>query len=176
MKSRRTTVLAALRRQADRLGRVVVALFAVASLTIAGAPCLAMVSAGVAPEQRAAAPTHEHGHHGGHAGDHSSTHPAAHDDGSAQKPAPHCPHCPLAGAMPGHVPSSAHSFCSAADDLADQTSFVASPFLAKHILLVATFETPPPLIYRPPPTGWHRPLDFRGSAIALNLRNCVFLI
>ena len=77
--------------------------------------------------------------------------------------------------MANDVPSSDHSFCSAYDEPADQTSFTP-PSLAKHVLLVPTFEAPPPLLFHPPPRYSPRTAAIRRSGIALNLRNCVLLI
>jgi hypothetical protein len=179
---RRNNFLADLRRRADGLGRFVVALFALASLTISGAPCFAMASAGggaIGSAAVAEAPADDHGGHGhgyGYAGGHGgSSHAAGHpDDDPAQKPPP-CPHCPLFGAMPGHAPSSTHSFCVALDEAPDQASPGPSSSLAKHVLSMPTYA-PPPLIYHPPPTRWQRPIDARGAAIALNLEHCVLLI
>jgi hypothetical protein len=178
--SRRKNVLAVFRRQRDRLGRLVVALFAIASFTVTGAPCLAMVTADTdASDQPTAAPGREHQEHQEHQ-EHEASHRdtgfAAHGDGSQQNVPPHCPHCPSSGVMPNHPPSSAHSFCSAFDELADQTSLGSSPAFAKHFLVVAPFETPPPLVFHPPPTRSLRAIAPQVSAVRLNLRNCVFLI
>jgi len=174
--NRRKSILAVLRRQRDRLGRVVVAAFAVASFTLGGAPCFAMASPQThAGEQAMSAHMHGHEHHGssmahGHAG-----HAVGHD-GSQPQGSPYCPHCLSAAAMPGHESSSAHSFCSAFDETVDQASCSASPSFAKHVPLAATFEIPPPLIFHPPPRPSPRAAAARASPIALNLRNCVFLI
>src|SRR5689334_22337867 len=169
--NRRASVLAMLRRQRGRLGRFVVACFALASLTITAAPCLAMATAKAGTAEHAA---HSHGHaHDGHATDHGGSAPAMqHDHGSG---APPCPHCPLGAALPDHAPSSDHSFCSAYDEPADQTCF-SPPSLAKHVLLAPAFETPPPLIFHPPARSSPRAMSVPRSAIALNLRNCVLLI
>jgi len=169
--NRRTSVLAVLRRQRGRLGRLVVACFALASFTITAAPCFAMAAAKVDAGEHAA---HSHGQaHHGHAMDHGGTAPAMqHDHGSG---APHCPHCPLGAAMPNHAPSSSHSFCSAYDEPADQTCFTA-PMLTKHALLAPAFETPPPLVFHPPLRSSPHTSAFKHSAVALNLRNCVLLI
>lgn len=175
--NRRQSILAVLRRQRDRLGRFVVAAFAVASFTASGAPCFAMTSVQTHADDQAVT-THAHGsdHHGssmdhGHAG-----HPAGHDDGSQPPGSPYCPHCLSAAAMPGHELSSAHSFCSAFDETVDQASCSASPSFAKHVLLAATFALPPPLVFHPPPRPSPRVAASRASPIPLNLRNCVFLI
>jgi hypothetical protein len=77
--------------------------------------------------------------------------------------------------MPGHTPSSAHSSCQAALDVADQTSS-SPPVFAKHVPLVATFETPLPLALRPPPVQLTKTPAPHRSAIALNVRHCVYLI
>jgi hypothetical protein len=77
--------------------------------------------------------------------------------------------------MPSHAPSSDHSFCAAYDEPVDQT-FFSLPSLAKHVLLAPTFDTPPPLIFYPPPRSSPHAISIQHSAIALNLRNCVLLI
>ena len=170
----RESVLAVLRRQRARLGRFVVAWFAVASFTITGAPCFAMASA-KADHGEHAADTHDHGHHD-HAMAHGDSGPAVgHDHGPTQNGPAHCPHCPLAAAMPNHAPSSDHAFCSAFDEGAGQTNFTALSF-AKHVLLAPTFEAPPPLVFRPPPRSSPSVISVQRSAIAVNLRNCVLLI
>lgn len=169
--NRRANILAVLRRQRNRLGRIVVACFALASFTITAAPCFAMTAAKADAGEHA---PHTHAHaHDAHAMDHADGGPAMqHDHGSG---APHCPHCPLGPAMPNHVPSSDHSFCSAYDEAADQTSFTP-PSLAKHVLLAPTFDAPPALLFHPPPRYSPHTAGIRRSAIALNLRNCVLLI
>ena len=170
--NRRTSVLAVLRRQRRRLGRFVVACFALASLTITAAPCFAMATARADAGEHAAH-AHGHGDHG-HAMDHGSSAGATgHDDHGSG--APHCPHCPLGAAMPSHASSSDHSFCSAYDEPADQT-LVTPPSLAKHVVLAPAFEAPPPLTFHPPPRASAHTTDIQASAIALNLRNCVLLI
>jgi len=175
--NRRKSILAVLRRQRDRLGRFVVAAFAVASFTVSGAPCFAMASVETHAGDRATS-THAHGHeHHGSSMDHGHAgHAVGHDDGSQPQGSPYCPHCLSAAAMPGHEPSSAHSFCSAFDEAVDQASCTASPSFAKHVLMVATFAMPPPLVFHPPPKPSPRAIASHRSAIALNLRNCVFLI
>ena len=171
---RHKSVLAELRRQRGRLGRFLVAWFAVASFTITGAPCFAMASANVDHGEHAA-DTHAHGHHD-HAMAHGDSGPAVgHDHGSTQKGPAHCPHCPLAAAMPNHAPSSDHSLCSAFDEGADQTSFTSLSF-AKYVLLAPTFEAPPPSAFHPPPRSSLRAISVQRSAVAVNLRNCVLLI
>src|SRR5262245_9429740 len=170
--NRRNSILAVLRRQRDRLGRFVVAAFAVASFTVGGAPCFAMASAETHGGNPAMS-THAHGHehHGSSMGHERAGQAPGHDHESGQ-PAPlPCPHCLSAAAMPGHEPSSAHSFCSAFDEAVDQASCSASPSFAKHVLLAATFEMPPPLVFHPPPRPSPRIAASRASPIALNLRN-----
>ena len=176
---RRKNVIATLRKQRDRLGRFVVGLFAAASFTIAGVPCLAMANSPVAVEQAPPADSHSHAHHEhGHGGTSAHGHEGATQaPGHGEHPSPQpCPHCPVPGAMPSHTPSSEHSFCSAFEELADRTSFNLSPSLAKVALVPVTFEIPPPLIFHPPPMRSTRALASQRSAIALNVRNCVFLI
>ena len=60
---RRDSLLAAARRRRNSLGRFVLAWFAVAWFTLAGAPCLAMANANVDAREHAAE-AHAHGHHG----------------------------------------------------------------------------------------------------------------
>src|SRR5690348_15902688 len=108
----RKTLLGVLRRHRDRLGRIVLAGFALASFTISGAPCYAMASgngdvAAIAGHHAYAHSGHEIGHADG---------AVTHHESLAQNGLPHCPHCPPA--MPNHAPSSAHSYCSAGDELA----------------------------------------------------------
>lgn len=168
--NRRASVLAVLRRQRRRLGRFVVACFALASFTVSAAPCFAMTTAKVDAGEHAAH-THGHGDHG-HAMDHADSGSALQHDGSG---VPHCPHCPLSAAVPNHASSSDHSFCSAYDEPADQT-FFTPPSLAKHVMLAPAFEIPPPLVFHPPPRSSSRATGIQRSTIALNLRNCVLLI
>ena len=163
------SVLAVLRRQRNRLGRFVVACFALASFMITATPCFAMTTPKVDASEHAA---HGHTDHG-HAMQHGGSAPArGHDHGSG---APPCPHCPLNTGMPNHAPSSDHSFCSAYDEPVDQTCF-SPPSLAKHVLLAPAFETPPPLVFHPPPKSSAHAIGLQRSAIAVNLRNCVLLI
>lgn len=170
--NRRTNILAVLRRQRNRLGRFVIACFALASFTITAAPCFAMAAAKVDAGEHA---VHTHGHADhGHAMDHGGNAPGmGHDDGSG---APPCPHCPLNAGMPNHAPSSDHSFCSAYDEPVDQTCFSPPSSLAKHVLLAPTFETPPPLLFHAPPRPSPIAVGIQRSTIALHLRNCVLLI
>jgi hypothetical protein len=170
--NRRTSVLAVLRRQRNRLGRFVVVCFALASFAITGAPCFAMSIAKVDSSPHTAHSLDHRDH--GHAMDHGGTAPAMqHDHGSG---APPCPHCPLSDAMPNHAPSSDHSFCSAYDAPADQTSYTPPSFV-QHVLLAPAFATPPLQIFHPPPRSSPRELlRIQRSTIALNLRNCVLLI
>jgi hypothetical protein len=171
---RHKSVLAVLRRQRGRLGRIVVAWFALASFTVAGAPCFAMANA-KADAGEHAAETHAHADDG-HAMGHGDGSPAAgHDHGSTHKEPAHCPHCPLSAATPNHAPPSNHSFCSAFDEGADQTSFTPASF-AKHVLLAPMLDAPRPLLFRPPPRSSPRAKCVQRSAIAVNLRNCVLLI
>jgi hypothetical protein len=176
---RRTNILAVLRRQRDRLGRLLAVGFAVASFASAGAPCLAMASSSHGSSNHAAAQPIAHHEHGAQA--HSADH--GHGGIIVQTAAPepqravHCPHCPLPDAIPGHVsPADGHSFCSAYDDVADQTSGGSPPSFVKHVLLIAAFEIPPPLGLHPPRSRTTRELARARTSIALNLRHCVFLI
>jgi hypothetical protein len=176
MVRRRNSVLAALRRQRDRLGRFVVALFAVASMTITGAPCFAMAVELATPQVDEAAQSNRshdaHAHE--HAVDHGD-HGSVDQDNHAQRSPAHCPHCPMS-TTPGHAMPSAHSFCSAFDDFSDQASVGSQPPLVKHVLLIATYEPQRTLILRPPPTPLTRVTMPNHSAVALNVRHCVFLI
>jgi hypothetical protein len=177
MSKRRNNILAALRRRRKSLGRFVASLFALASLTIASAPCFAMTAqAADAQVDVAEHSSHEsHEMHSHQQGDHgNASHSIEHQAASERVPKP-CPHCPL-GTAQSHSGSGDHSFCSAFDEPSDQTSVTWQPPAAKYVLLVATFESPPPLTIqrrstRPPPglAHWQSP-------IALNLRHCVFLI
>jgi hypothetical protein len=178
---RRKNILAALRKQRARLGRCVVILFAFASLALSGAPCFAMATASPGPATDEAAPAH--GLHHASASDHSmaAEHAVAHDHAAEAlaKPQPsapaHCPHCPLTAAMPGHSPSSAHSFCSAVDEGADQTSASSLPAFAKVAPAVNTFEIPALSSWRPPPIRSIAAVS-PPITVALNVRHCVFLI
>jgi hypothetical protein len=178
---RRKSILAALRKQRDSVGRCVVVLFAFASLALSGGPCLPMATASTAPP--AAEEALAHGLHHLSASDHSiePDHAVAHGHAAAspakaQHSAPaHCPHCPLTAAMAGHAPSSAHSFCSAVDGVADQTAASSLPTFAKVVLAGATFEIPLPSSWRPPPIRFI-PAVSPPTTVALNVRHCVFLI
>jgi hypothetical protein len=174
MSKRRNNIFAALRRRRESLGRFVAALFALASLTIAGAPCFAMTAQAAQTQVEVAAHSSHELHSHQHADDRGDSHSMEHQASSEHVPEP-CPHCPL-GAAPGHSGSDDHSFCSAFDEPSNQTSATWQPPAAKYVLLIATFESPPPLTIqrrstRPPPelARWQSP-------IALNLRHCVFLI
>jgi hypothetical protein len=121
---------------------------------------------------RAHAEVETRGH--GHETSHGDDSPGSHE----QSPQPfpeYCPHCHTAQAMPNHASSSAHAFCSAFNDVSDQSSS-SVPTFAKHIFLVAAFETLPPLAFHPPPRHITRKIDPTRGAVALNLRHCVFLI
>jgi hypothetical protein len=173
---RRRSILAALRRHRERLGRFVVASFAVASFTMAGAPCFAMANAGADAVDHAPAQTQGHAHHG-HAMDQGDVGAAVGHSGDSEQPRPaHCPHCLSPSAMPSHGSSADHTSCSAVDEPAGQTSLSSPPVLAKHVVPLAAFEAPPPLIFRPPPRSSPRSIGSQGFGIALNLRHCVFLI
>jgi hypothetical protein len=87
----------------------------------------------------------------------------------------HCPHCPLTGGI-AHTPSSAHSFCAAGDDVANELSVSSSPPIAKHMAVATVFATMPPLAFHPPPRYLARHTTATPSAVALNVRHCVFLI
>jgi hypothetical protein len=173
----RTNILAKLRRQRGRFGRFVLAVFAMGSFTLAGAPCFAMA----APPPTARVDQSAHAAHGD-SGMHAHGHARAHADGisgtheqSEHQFPKHCPHCPVTAAMSHHGPSSAHAFCSALDDVSDQ-SLSSLPTFAKHVVLVAAFETLPPLVFHPPPRQLTRELARARSPVPLNLRHCVFLI
>jgi hypothetical protein len=172
-------LLAWLRRQREGLGRVVVVSFAAASFALTSAPCFAMAAAST--DAAVAAPATVSHHPAGHESSGHHAHdaaapaaPAAHG-GTDAPGSVHCPHCPAAGVMPGHTSSSAHSACSAAVDVADQTSS-SPPAFAKHVPLVATFETPLPLALRPPAAQLTKTPAPHRSAVALNVRHCVYLI
>jgi hypothetical protein len=171
---RRNSLFAATRRRSNSLGRFVLAWFVVAWFALAGAPCFAMANANVDAGEHAAE-THAHGHHGRALSHGDSTPAVGHDHASTQKGPAHCPHCPLSAALPSHAPSIDHSFCSAYDEVADQTCF-APPSFAKHVVLAPAFAAPPPLKFHPPPRSSPRATGTQRSSIALNLRNCVLLI
>jgi hypothetical protein len=176
MMIRRTSLLSRLRRQGKRLGRFVLAIFALASFTSAGAHCFAMVPTA------SLAQADENPHAEIHADTHAHEYAMSHGDRGADADEQtkhdypdHCPHCPLAGAMADHVPSNAHAFCSAFDDASDHSSS-SLPALAKHVVPVAAFELIAPLAFHPPPRPRAREVASTRRTVALNVRHCVFLI
>ena len=78
--------------------------------------------------------------------------------------------------MPSHETQSAHSFCAALDELKDQAPANSSLLMAKYVLPAASFEAPPPLVFPPPPIRLRQANALRDTRVALNVRNCVFLI
>jgi hypothetical protein len=171
-----TNILVRLRRQRGRLGRFVLATLALASFTIAGAPCFAMAApapvAHVDPSAHAEAHGDRQGHE--HAVGHGNGALGAHEQ--SEHPFPkHCPHCPPTAAMSQHAPASEHAFCAAVDDVSDQSSTSPSKF-AKSVVLVAAFGTLAPLAFHPPPRPRLREGARARTRVALNLRHCVFLI
>jgi hypothetical protein len=172
----RTNLLAMIRRRRASLGRLVLASFAVASITIGALPCFAM---GVATK---GAPVAHHGaaHSDSASGNHEHSHPATHPGatplaGSPHSPS-HCPHCPQSASMPGHASGNSHSLCAAVDDTSDRTQSSTLPLHLKHLLLAPLLELAPPSLHPPPGIPASRMLVPPCSSVALNLRHCVFLI
>jgi len=171
--SRSTDILGRLRRRRATWGRSLLALFAFASFSAGAAPCFAM-AASTAPlvqqhhaARPAGAPSHTH------------SHAAAHDHGAplaeaAHAPSP-CPHCPLTVALAGSTPS-AHSFCSAADEVADGGNSVTTLPAFKHVPLAAVVEILPAAQNLSPSSPRQPPREVAAPSVALNLRHCVFLI
>jgi hypothetical protein len=173
MGSRRGNLFSALRRQRARLGRFPVALFALMSMLLPGAPCFGMVVAGATSELAAASDAHAS--HDAHDHEHANVDEtnAVGQQSSDEHSSGHCPHCPLTGAI-AHTPSGAHSFCSADDAVATEPS--PSPPIAKHVAVATAFETMPHVALHPPPRYMARQIAPTRSAVALNVRHCVFLI
>ena len=181
--SRRTNILVSLRRRRASLGRFLCLVFAMASLSVGAAPCFAM-AAPAGPDSRhdshaqASSHTsgnHEHSHavsHDRHAGaaDHAMS-----MEGSSGVPGA-CPHCPLSVGMSSEASTGAHAFCSAGDDVADSGNSGAFPLLFKHAVSSAVIQVDLALSRPSRACNNQRPLDVSSSAVALNLRHCVFLI
>jgi hypothetical protein len=170
---RRSNILRSLRSRRASLGRFVWILFALASVSASAAPCFAMSVASTPVE-------HHHASHTGSALGHDHA-KAAHDHAFTEQPAeqsPHspCAHCPLSVAISADAPSSSHALCSAGDDTSDGSKTGAPLQLFKHVLWAVRVELPP--AYLGPSTAWERHLavDKTAQSVALNLRNCVFLI
>ncbi len=161
-----------LRRHKAGVGRLVLVWFALAAATASAAPCVAMSFASDAPAAH---------HDGAHADANHHAHAVAHDHASHEapadpSPASPCPHCPLAGAMAGSAVAGSHSLCAAGDDVADGGKAGVSVPSLKYVPAAVTVA-PLPIDAGPSPASQHQRL--RGaatSAIALNLRYCVFLI
>jgi hypothetical protein len=168
-----TELLGRLRRRRATLGRSVLVLFALASFSAGAAPCFAM-AASTAPvvqhhvSHQGGAPSHAHSPAASH------EHGAPLDRGGEPVPSP-CPHCPLTAA-PSSNAASAHSFCSAGDDVADSGKSVTTLPSFKHVLLAAVVELLP--VDREPRFSPPRrpPTEVAAPSVALNLRHCVFLI
>ena len=180
--------LGVLRRRRSGLGRFVLAFFAVATVTMTGAPCFAMAAgAHVAPA------VHDDGMHTGMtmvAHDHSHfahEHSASSPHGSADPSLPHgsadpahqCPHCPLAAPMSGYTAtaSGSHAACAGLAGASDQAQAGVTVLPFKHIAAAPLFEPPASTVLRPP--GVVRaflPPALARPSVPLNVRHCVFLI
>jgi hypothetical protein len=183
--SHTATVLVRLRRHRARLGRFVLALFALASATASAGPCFSMAVAGdAAPaahhdaaHAHEASTAHAHAHHQRADEDTSgaSSQPASPQPASSQS-ASHCPHCPLAASMPNHSAAESHALCSAVDDTSDFSQPSASALLLKHVVAGPLLEIPPANLFRPPGIARSHRFTPDGPSVALHLRHCVFLI
>jgi len=177
--SRRTNILARLRRWKTGAARYVVGAVVAAYLSAGVAPC-AMADthaanadvherASVAQEGHAQLGRHEHAEHEArHGGG------AAHDHAPADDRGEHCPRCPHGAHGSAIAHDGAVLSCFAVDDLtnvaskAKDASQPAAPLLGP-----AAFTLPPPLASPrvPPPL-----LAPAGTLVPLNVRHCVFLI
>ena len=173
-----TNTFRILRRHRAGLGRLVLALFALASASAGAAPCLTMAApdataahhsdAHVAPTGTSAA-AHDHSHAVEH--DHST--PAADQDAGSHGP---CTHCPLSVGMTANASSGSHALCSATDHASDGAKLGWSPPVFKHVLATAVIELPP-IEPRPSLALAQQPRpEVPCPSVALNLRHCVFLI
>jgi hypothetical protein len=114
------------------------------------------------------------GHH-----DHSPAAADAHhtmSSGETDHGSSPCPHCPLAGAMPGEPSPGSHALCSAGDDVADSGKTGVSVPVFKHVLSVPIVQVS--VIHSHSSHAWTKqiPVDVTSPTVALNLRHCVFLI
>ena len=165
-------ILGRLRRRRATWGRVVLALFALAAFSAGAAPCFAMAASSTPVVQH-------HGAHSAGAPTHAHTHGAAHEHGTPSAEVEHaptpCPHCPLTVALAGSA-TSAHSFCSAADDASDGSNAVTTLPVLKHVPLAAVVEILPVNRNPSPSSPRQPPTEVAAPSVALNLRHCVFLI
>jgi hypothetical protein len=168
-----TNVLGRLRRRRASLGRFVVLLFGLATLSAGAAPCLAM-GASAAPST--ALHQSEHGDGASHAHLHAAP-PHQHSIASDEvdhAPSP-CSHCPLAAVLSGDA-KSVHAFCAAVDDVSDGGKPVAKLPPFKYASLAALVEALP-IEGEPSPSSPRRPpAEAAAPSVALNLLHCVFLI
>jgi hypothetical protein len=178
---RRINWLGVLRRRGCSLGRLVLALFALATIATTGAPCFAMTveaqSAAMRHEDMhasAATVAHDHSHMGHAVSGKSAS--ASHGESPASN---HCPHCPLAASMPGHAATGdgSHGVCSAVGAASEHAELGVAALAFKHLTAAPQFEPPASAVLRPPGIAF----AFVSPALAyrsvpLNLRHCVFLI
>lgn len=177
---RRINWLGVLRRQRSGLGRFVLAFFAVATVTMTGAPCFAMAAgAQVSPamhhEGMHAGMTmvaHDHSHFA-HASEHGASSPHGSPDPSHQ-----CPHCPLAAPMSGYTTTSgSHAVCAGLGGASDQAQAGVTMPPFKHIAAAPQFEPAASAVLRPPGTARaFVPPALARPSVPLNVRHCVFLI
>jgi hypothetical protein len=156
------------------------AFFAVATVTMTGAPCFAMAagaqgSRAVHHEMHAGMTMVAHHHsHFAHAAEQNAS--SAH--GGAD-PAHHCPHCPLAAPMSGYTTtaSGSHAMCAGLRGASDQAQAGVTMLPFKPIAAAAQLAPPASAVLRPsgPPRAFVPPALARLS-VPLNVRHCVFLI
>lgn len=169
--NRRANVLRMLRRRSARVGRVVLAWFALATLGAGAAPCYAM----------AVAPSVEHAAHAQPAVGHDHSHTAPHHHTAAvvtdsELPPTPCPHCPLSVGMSAGGTTGSHALCAAGDEVADGGNAPLAVPAFKHAAAVVVSELPPLDPGPSPASSQRRPSGAATTAVALNLRYCVFLI
>ena len=201
----RTNILASLRRRRAGLGRLVLAWFAAGSFTASASPCLAMavsaVQARPAPvAEQDAAPRHAHAHgghatvapagatfvsqHHSHSGSHADAQHQAADAASqnsttdpSRHASGHCPHCPVPASGSAHPAKGAHAFCSTLDDgSGNGPSSAQQPSSLKYVSIQAPYELAPPPLLRAHESRPVRTDRRVHRTVALNVRNCVFLI
>jgi hypothetical protein len=170
------TVLEALRRRKQTLGRVVLPLLGVAWLGLGASPCIGMAAdtvrdSGDSPSPMAHGAEHAAISHLGHGAQPAPGSDAPqHDHGG-------CPHCPVAPqAAPGEV-EPAHIPCLSLDDAADNGAHASSvKWDLKHVLPAADFVPAVLSASRAavPATAGAEPACY--PSVALHLLHCVFLI
>jgi hypothetical protein len=180
---RRANLLASLRRRRTAIGGVVLGVFAMASVTLSAAPCLAMDSsaspaheaAPVAHESQASAHVH---HHARSEEEHGHTVSVAHSGDAAQAStrhsSPHCPHCPPSTSGAGA--DTQHAGCSELGGAAKASGWGSAQPPVLHGLATARIESPSPPLLRPPTASLARNAALAYPQVALNLRHRVFLI